>query len=131
MLLLLLSLAAVAPPPYAGRDDCAMYVTIHRERFGSRNATDHGVALKISGPDGRNLSCPDWKQWDAAPTEVIVFDEPVLTEDLEHAGVTYTVLAYNHHWDVGRVTGRESFRCELEPLANSWRITHCEAVARD
>ena len=123
--LLFFAFASAEPLPTASADACAMYEAIHREQFASRNATDHGLALRARGPDRRDVTCPGWKHWSAAPTEVVVFDAPRYRGHRGEAWVDYTVLAFNHHWDVNRITNTTPFSCRLERTGRGWRIKIC------
>lgn len=129
LLLLLAPLAAAAPPTQAPADHCALYEVIHREQLSSRNHLDHGVALRAAAGVGRNLTCPGWKLWPAAPTEVYVFEPPAFSSRGKRASVAYTLLSYNHHWDVLRITSRTRFTCEMERVRTGWRITACSKSA--
>lgn len=126
MLLLLSALASPDLPPLSLAEHCELYELIHREQLGSRNLTDHGLALYASRGGGeRDHTCPGWKTWEAAPTQVVVFEPPMFSARYGAATVDYTVLAYNHHWDVRRVTGREHWTCNLEHEAAGWRLRGC------
>ena len=71
------------------------------------------------------MTCPGWKVWEAAPSEVVEFQPPAFARRFGRARVDYTVLYFNHHWDVERVTGRSTHSCLMEREPSGWRVESC------
>ena len=101
-----------------------------RDKLGSWHGL-YEARLEVAREDGTfHLTCPGLRNplEDAVPTEVVVFDPPGLDRHAGQATVLYTMLSYNHHWDVHRVTGRQVQSCRLELDGEAWRVVACEEV---
>lgn len=138
MLTLLLTLA-FAPAEAAAfevtAEDCAAFQAVLHAKHGSWSGLG-GPRLRVTqelpdGPATQDLACPGiiGPGGEGAPSDVIVFDLPAYDRHASTATVSYTVLAYNHHRDVGRVTFRQLHACKLEfDSGEGWRTVGCKVV---